>query len=367
MNNLAQQGLTHNQVLELLNRSKGEDFAEYRIEAIRNGVHIAWVDYTEFSIQCDAESAVKYTGRITMRPDERIDMRKDYLRLVMFYEAGGITLRFPFVPLKAITTSQNISAGILYDVELYDESVMLKDNSMDRNVIVPKGTPYAAAIKQILVDVGFTNITIDPSSKILPTDYVLESGEERLTLVNNLLREVNYNSLEVDISGTLKSSPYISPALKTVDIQYRADRHSLVIPEKSITLDQYKRYNHFIGYCSHPDLDEEWRFEHKNESPGDPISIRNLGYTVTMPPQQFDNVPDQETLGDLVIRMARETSQSYMTATFNTAVMPHHTVNDVILIQSNGLNGRWVETGWEIQIGGDYPTMQHNVGAVNYE
>lgn len=367
MNSLAQQGLTHEQVLRYLDRRDGIDRAVYRVEVIRDRVHIGWVEYTGFSMQCDADATVKYTGKITMGDDQHIDWVRDYFRLVMFYPAGDLTLRFDFVPLKPITITESITeTSVMLEVELYDESIMLKENSIGDTVTVPKGTPYVAVIKQLMTDVGFTDIAIDPSEKALLTDRVFEAGEERVGLINELLQEMNYQTLEVDVSGTMKSTPYILPALRPAEIHYAADRHSLIIPGKTVVRDSYKRYNHFIGYCSNPELEQAWRFQHRNTSAGDPISIPNLGYTVTAPPQSFDNVPDEETLGDLVRRWANETSQSYRTASFSTAVMPHHAVSDIISIQGTAPDGIWIETGWSIDIGGQYPQMNHNLGSVSY-
>lgn len=364
MFDLSQNGLSHNQVVDLLQRGS-VDKREFKVEIIRQNAHLKWLEYTEFSINCDAETSVKYAGKARIKQDNEIDWRKDYMRLVMFYPSPYGELEFSFVPLRAVTQSDNIEDGVtISEIELYDETIMLKDNSLINTITFEAGTPYISVISKLITEVGITNLFIEPTEKVLNTDRTFEMGEERLEIVNQLLQEINYTQLEVNLLGALTSKPYIEPSKRPIEISYIANENSIIVPQKNIVRDQFKKYNLFVGYYTNPESKETWRYEFSNNSAADPTSIPNLGYIVASAPQNFENVPDEETLGDLVRRWAAETSESYETATLTTAIMPHHGVNDTISISSYGLNNRWVESGWSIDaVGGD---MTHELRSVSF-
>lgn len=352
MINLAQQGYSHDQIIQLLSRPNGFDKAKYIIEILRNNVSLGEIDFTECTIECSGESEIKYSASMTLADDPRINWRTDMLRPVMIWPEGSVLFRFPFVPLVPVTTTDVITnKGLLKKVEAYDESVFLQDNSLEDVILFEKNTSYISAIKSILTATGFMNINIAPSDKQLATDRLFEVGQKRITIANMLLKEINFRTLEIGIDGILTSYPYELPSVSNANIRYTADKHSLIEINKEVERDSYMRYNRFIGYVSSPDFDQGMRFVFTNSSPSSPTSVQNQrNMIIPAPPRQYDNVANQEVLGDLVIRWAAETAMSYQRVSMNTAIMPHHGVMDSIALNTKGANNIFEETFWSANL-----------------
>lgn len=378
MINLAQQGYTHAQVIELLTRREGIDRAEYPVEILRDGVVVGTITqkdplagihsgYSECTLECSSESEVKYTGAITLTADPRIHWNTDLLRPVMLWPVPGATLRFPFVPLVPVTPVSVMENGMeLFEVELYDESVYLQGNSLANTVFYAAGTPYLAIVKQLFTESGFDKLNILHTDKALQTDRTFDAGQERLALGNLLLEEINYRSAEIGMDGILTSYPYEPPSAANASIRYAAGRHGLVEPKKRVERDSYKKHNRFIGFVSNPDLPEPLRFEYTNTSPTSPTStVNQRGRIITAPPRQYDNVADAETLGGLVLKWASEVAMSWQTISLNTAIMPHHGASEAVAVNTGGINGIFQEVAWSINFAAR--TMSHTLRGELYE
>lgn len=366
MIDLSMHGYSHEKVLDLVQSSRGLRNMQYRVDILADGVKVGELNYQSCTIECSGLGEVKYLARITCEK-MGYDYRTVTLQPVMFLEHGGHLFEFPFPPLMPVTVAERIEEGrTLQDIEAYDETVRIQENSIGEVLYIPKGSVYTAAIDDILRKAGFAKINIESSGLFMDTDREdWEESDYVLTIVNELLDEIGYLSLAVDRDGVLYSKKYEEPDVGRARIHYATGKNSVIHFSKQVENDGYKRPNRFIGIVFSDDMDEPWRYEYTNTDPAYPASVENLGYVITEV-IKYNNIASYETLRDNVHRRASEAAASYEYATLSTAIMPHHGVREILTVQSEGVNGVYEEIGWRIdrfQPGG---LMTHNLRKVIY-
>lgn len=367
MIDLSQEGYSHDGVLRLLCFPGGRRKESYRLDVLRNGIRVAEAEFTQCAITCDADSQVKHSAWMTLRDNGDIQWDTDFLRPVMMLETGGQVLEFPFIPLKPMTVRYSVRNGVAFrEVEAYDETVLLQNNSIGHRLYIPKGSLYTAVIQEILRGVGFASIQIAASDAVFGTDREdWERDESIFDLVNQLLGEINYRSLTVNRSGALVSRKYTAPARDQVGIQYQADKSSVVLHRQETELDAFGRPNVFIGEVNNPDLDAVLEYTYVNDSPNSPTSTICTGRKNTAV-KRWDNVQDQETLMGNVLRWAAEETARYKISTLYTAIMPHHEVWEVLSVETEGANGVFCESSWSIGNLSPGGSMNHVLRSVEY-
>jgi|GEM_PF-2259499 len=368
MIDLSQNGYTHEEVVGLLSFPHGSRRESYRMDVLRGGVKVTEAEYTRCGISCDYNSQVKYSATMTLRENALIDWHTDLLRPVMLLEAEGAVFSFPFIPLKPMTVKRSFRNGMaLRQVEAYDETVLLQDNSIGRRLYIPAGKLYTAAIEEILRDVGFDSIKLAASDAAFGADREdWERGDSVFDIVNQLLGEMNYRSLTVGADGALTSCKYEAPSAGLVEIVYKADAHSVVLLEQDTELDAFGRANVFIGAVNNSQMEEALEYTYRNDSPNSPTSTVRTG-RVNTAVKAWDNVADYETLVDNVRRWAGQETAGYEISTLQTAIMPHHGVREVMAVETKGISGVYWESAWsidELRAGG---TMTHELRSVGYD
>lgn len=369
MINLAQHGYTHRQVLDLLTAPDGVRNVSYRIDVLRQGVKVRSLDYTKCTYDCNYLSDVKYSATLYAKDDPMVNWRTDFVRPAMILHANGMDFEYTFPPLKCITPADEIRGGVASKrVEAFDESIILQENSLGDELVIPAGTLYVAAVEEIIGRTGLVNINIAPSNKTVTNqreDWTIDA--HILTISNELLAEINYRSLEMGRDGILTAYPYIEPSIADALIHYRADGKSVVVNEKQIEQDSYRRPNRFIGYVYNADMDEPMRYSFLNDSPSSPTStINNGGYIITAI-REYNSVADYDTLVGNVQRWASETDQSYEYTTMTTAIMPHHEVREILTVEAQGLSGVYTETAWSFDNFGSEGKMTHELRRITYD
>lgn len=368
MIDLSQHGYSHEQVLRLLSSPDGVRSISYHMEVLRHGVRVRMLDYTKCAYDCNYLSQVKYSATIYAKDDPMVNWRTDFFRPVMVLHAAGRDFTYPFAPVKCSTVSNEVRSGVSGKrLEAYDESVILQDNSLGDTLLIPAGTLYVAAVESLIARTGLINTNIIPSNKAVSSNREdWEVDAFILTVANELLGEINYRSLEMGRDGVLTAYPYREPTVADAQIHYKADGESVILNDKDIEQDSYRRPNRFIGYAFNADMESPLRYEFVNDSPASPTSsINNGGYVITAT-RQYDSVADYDALVGNVQRWASEIEQSYEYVTMTTAIMPHHEVHEVIIVNAQGANNLHTEMGWSFDDFGRGGRMTHELRRVVY-
>ncbi|MCI8623251.1 MAG: hypothetical protein HFG26_06250 [Provencibacterium sp.] len=345
MVDLAQEGFSHEEVLQALQFQGGARHVRYELLLLRGETAVKPLRLHSFRLSCDYLAEVKFSGRFVLEEDPAIHWRSDRLQLAMVLSLGGKELYYPFPRLKAV----RITGCGLITVEALDETVILTQSSLGDRIWIPKGTRYTDYLTGLLEGMGFAYVLITPSEAAFTTDREDWEPEVSLyALCSQLLAEIGYRGLEAARLGGIRSGPYEPPDASLAKISYRAGKESVLFPQRERELDNRCRPNRFIGYLSNPEL-PPMRAEYQNDNPASPTSpYNNGGYTITAV-RRFDQIADRQSLEKNLRRWALETEALYEYIELQTAAMPHHEVREILALDCEGASGIYTEVGWTLE------------------
>lgn len=356
MIDLSQNNISHREALRRLSFPTGQRSVRYQLHVCKNGVRKGQLTLLSHKFSFSYESPVKFFGTFTIEPSGLFDPGTDLLEFSMVLLWGKEELRYPFTRLKPILVSE----GEVLTIEAKDETEILRRASLGSRRLFPAGTLYTAAVEALLAESGFYNIAITPSLRALASDREDWAPECcRLTVINDLLSEIGYRSLECLPGGLTASGPYQSPDSVPAQISYQANQQSVILSGSTRSA-AYLAPNHFVGYVSDP-KSPPMRSEYKIEEPQSPLSpSMNGGYWISTV-KEFRAACDQESLDLNLRRWANEQAVCHESITLRTAVMPHHGVREIVYLDCGALSGTFVETDFTIT-----DTMSHTLRRVRY-
>ena len=167
--------------------------------------------------------------------------------------------------------------------------------------------------------------------------------------MNQLLQAINYEKLYVDEYGYFTSRPYRSPTIRTSEYEYKTDDRTDITPGATALQDFFAIPNQWVGVISEPDR-VPLTYTYENLKKDSPTSIPNRGRTVT---KYIDvDAADIVSLQGIVQKKAFKDSQIYTEMTFQTALMPMHSHNDIYHLQHDilGVNAKFQELKWSITL-----------------
>jgi len=110
-------------------------------------------------------------------------------------------------------------SGRVYGVELLDRATVLDQDLIEVSFSVSASTPILSAVASVIASAGEA-ITVDATvTTTLASAMVWEAGTSKLSIVNDLLAALNYNSLWVDGTGAFRATPYVLPASRGVNYE----------------------------------------------------------------------------------------------------------------------------------------------------
>lgn len=344
---------SHAQVLWLLQYQYGTLGVSFGCDVVRNGVCKRSAALTEGEVSCNALAEIKLTASITIQDDPMIDWLNDLLRPFMRIQTPYGDLIYPL----GVYVPSSPKGAKFKTVECYDRTVYLQEDGIDERLYFPAGTKYTAAVQQLVSGAGI------PQAMILPSDAVMlsdredwEPGTKKLTIVNQLLSEINYRSLETSLTGAVKATAYTEPSARAVTIEYHSGVRSITFTGIESELDSYHIPNVFKGVVSNPDYEnggggpEEFVFTYVNESPANKLSTARRGRRIMAELIRPDNIASQEALEAYVRRVALNAMSAYEHLSFNTAGMPFHGIAEVVGLSLADVSGVFAETAWSMPL-----------------
>lgn len=408
MTDLSYGEFTAEKMKSILCASSGSRRVKFRYEIIRNGAVFGTLPVSAASVRWSKDAAIRRTARLTVGESE-IEWLSDRIKIWMLVQlpdevppAGGNTwgdvsqyswgqiarhtwgaiadgsfsaperveqwAEFPLGLFIPSTVTKNHDIENTYSVEAYDLSVILQEDAITDRLFFPAGTLYTAAVESVLVSAGVDRANIIKSNSALNTAREWAAGTAKLSIVNELLAEINYDSLSVSPDGIFEAKPYTAPTAENVSISYAADELSVLRAESATDLDAFSAPNVFVGIVSNPDyigesdLPDSFSFTYTNNNPASPLSTVNRGRSIVEVLRPND-IASQEDLEDFVRRRAFAAEQVYETSAISTALMPIHKGGEVLAIQHQSVSGIFEETAWEMamEAGGQ---MTHTVRRV---
>ena len=252
------------------------------------------------------------------------------------------------------------------ELELYDRCWQVKDSLTETHIRLQAGANYVDLVQTLLVEAGVTLVQATPTAATLAEDREdWDVGTSRLEIINQLLAEINYNSLWFNSDGAAIVEPVTVPTAANIKhILDGNDIRSLLRPQMSTELDFYNAPNVFICVCSNADKLVPLVATAVNDNPQSPLSIPQRGRRLATL-IRVDNIASQEEL-DAYARRIRDNSMTRgQVIEVDTALHPGFGAFDVTALNYKDISAICTETKWEMQLkaGG---TMKHTLERVVY-
>ena len=255
------------------------------------------------------------------------------------------------VGVYIITTDQfSQSAGLTtHQLEGYSLLYLAKQKKIEERLSFSAGENYITRIVMLLNQCGLSEIIADDSDLAFATDREdWEIGTPILDIVNELLREINYNEAWVDLYGTVRLNKYQRPSLSTIKHAYSAGEYSLIESNYTKSTDRYGKSNVFRVVCDSPDLSTPMVAISENNSENSPFSTVHIGRVLYT--ENVDNIPSQDALQAYADRLRDKSLQENEDIEFYTAPVPEHNAYDTVAIDNGDIAGIYTETEWRLQL-----------------
>lgn len=366
MQSLARPGYTEAQVREQLHMVDGSRTVGFRYELLSglNKTVRSLDTVLSCSIGMESARAVPRIARLTMREDDQpitfqSQRIKPYYRLKM---PDGAWVEWPLGVFLLTTPKRSTTPadGVVLDLEAYDTTLVYSDDLVDDRYVVESGTNYVDAVLAVLGDQVRVDV-VDPTTKTLPVTREWPIGTSKLQIVAELLQAIGYAPLHFDEDGRAVVKAYQLPDVRSPEYTYADDETSVILPGAQQSID-LNTPNTFIRYVSDPER-AVLRKVVVNANPNSPTSTVSVGRTIS----SFEQVEaaDQESLDLITEQAAFAASQVTDEISFSTAVMPHHSHDDVfdLFYGKLGVAFKYNEVGWSLPLepGG---TMTHSLRRV---
>lgn len=252
---------------------------------------------------------------------------------------------------------------ITYSVEAYDRCWQVQ-TSIQTQVYFASGTTYISAIQSLLTAAGIALVsTTDVATTFTEDRADWSLGTDSLTIINQLLSEINYNPLWFDHDGIAVLEPASVPSAENIDHYLNADDpDTLVHAGMRRTMDIYSAPNVFVCICNNADKTAELTATSENRNPQSPLSIPRRGRSIVHV-ENVDNIASQEDLQAYADRLRNESLITGETIDVETGLLPNFGVGDVTAISYGDLFDICVERAWDmrLEVGG---SMSHTLEKV---
>ena len=341
------------------NYKTGSRKLSYQVDILDGEIKKGELKVTKASVSMSAEinssdADVKYAAPITVHDSPLMDWNKNHFKIWLFDDGAKSSLGV-FSPQSIQNVTE--TGSTLLNVTGYDLSVLAKNDCITSRLSLTQGTLYLDQVQSLLISCGITKIIADTSTATLQsTRDDWDIGTTKLKIINQLLSEMSFRSLEVDKTGTALLKRYEPPSVSNITHTYKPGQASIVESDTTTDSNLFEIPNIWIATISNPDIATPLKAVFINDNPLSKTSTVYTGQN-KVKVLSFDNIATQEDLQNAVNRKAFEDMQGVETTQFKTAVVSDHGVNDTVALQLPQYSGILVETAWEIDL--DAMTMTH--------
>ena len=330
----------------------------YQIDAMIGNIKYGELECKPPTVSMDSElessdTGVKYSSTIETtgyiwqggkETSEIFDWAK-YQYKIWLIENGKKKSLGIFYPqtIQASTEGQTI-----YEITGYDKLILAKNDCITARHFIAKGANYINEISSLLVSCGITHIISDVSDAVVASDRDdWEVGTSKLTIINQLLSEISFKSVEVNRDGSAILSSYKEASAENIQHTYRQGQASIVKPSTTINSNIFDIPNIWAATVENPDLNEIYTYTWINDNPLSRTSTIYTGQN-KVKTLSFNNIASQADLEAAVKKQAFDDMRGYDTIQYQTAIAADHGVNDIVALELPQFNGILTETAWEI-------------------
>lgn len=329
----------------------------FRYVILKNGADAGRIYPTSGAsptLRMDSSGEIKSSLRGSfVDPGDAVDWLSDQIRADLIIDGAPHHLGV-FLPASVQQIEDSTSKSV--SIEAFDRCWILKDTVTESMYYIAAGTNYVTAVIKLLTDAGIALIQATPTSSALAEDREdWEMGTSYLTIVNQLLSEINYKELWFNEDGVAILEPESIPT--AANIRHTLDDttvKSLMLPGINKETDIYRSPNVFVCVCSNPDKETVMVARSENSNPQSPLSTMSRGRRI-MRVTMVDNIASQEDLQVYADQLRDKSMIAGETIQVSTALLPGYGADDVTSIRYGDLSAICIERAWSmsLQVGGN--------------
>lgn len=338
---------------------------DFRYTILRNGADYCTIDPvtgTMPTITMLDSGEIKTTLMGTFYdPGNRVDWLTDEIQPVIIIDGVPHKLGI-YLPGTVEYFKDDTSKTVT--IEAYDRCWRVQTRCAETLRFFAEGLNYLDVAVSLLTDAGITSVAKVNTDHSLTEDREdWNIGTSNLSIVNELLGEINYKQLWFDADGAARLEP--AAQMNAEHIQHTFDDtnvRSLMIPGIRKSTDIYAAPNVFLCVCSNADKSGPMTAIAENTNPQSPLSLARRKRRIT----QVVNVNNIASQAELLVYAKRLVTGSMMrgeTINVETCLLPGFGVNDVVGIRYGDYMAICVERAWTMNLGVG-GTMQHTLERV---
>lgn len=317
-----------------------------RVDVVRNGVVVTTmriVSAPTVAMRADAELKMNLSG--TFEVNTEMQPESDVLRPVMIINGTEYPLGEYAISVLEIQYEENAAH---VQIEAYDRSLYLKQSKIEQRYYIQAGSKYTDVAQAILMEAGINRAICIPSTATFATDRDdWEIGTSRLRILNDILAEINYESIWFDMNGNARIHPYEVPSAANIAHRYESGEYSIIKDNYTSEIDIFDTPNIFVAIVSNPDYDVPMIATAVNDTPTSIMSTVQRGRRIVRV-DKINNIASQEELQAYVDNERTKSMLAAETTRFYTAIEPTHGMRDVIALNNGSASGIYQETEWQI-------------------
>ena len=349
--NIDVEGYTREQILAALFSSTREVRYEYTIsDNHENNLGNIEIQDGHISYDSTADVMRTFTGKVK-KSDllnlDTIDYRViPWMCLMMPNGKEAKWALGKFIVFPAMESENDVN---MIEVSGFDMGKVALDDKNTSRAFVDSSDLYTTALATILNTIySRTDITESEDTKSFPQEW--EVGTPKITIVNDLLKGINYNPLYIDEYGVPMCKPHIPITIREIDFSYFANEQSIIVDGLTFASDKFEIPNKWIRYTENPEA-PYLISEFVNDDPDSPFSTVSRGRTI-VDADVVDDIASQTVLDAYVARIAAEAMQTTEQLEFRTLNMPGHGFQECLFIDIPiyEIQGKYIEIGWEMDL-----------------
>lgn len=282
--------------------------------------------------------------------DAEINWLSDCIRPEIVIDGTSYSLGVYLPATVETNIGQSGTDLVSYSVEAYDRCWQVQ-TAIQTQVYFASGTTYLSAIESLLTSAGIALISKEDIATTFQEDRADWSvGTDSLTIINQLLSEINYNPLWFDGNGVARLEAATTPSADNIDHYLDAsDPDTLVRAGIRKTMDIYSAPNVFLCICNNADKSAIMTATSENTNPQSPLSIARRGRRIVQV-ENVDNIASQADLQAYADRLRNESMITGETIEVQTGLLTGFGVKDVTAISIGDTFEICAERAWSMQL-----------------
>jgi len=226
---------------------------EYELSKFADGKYISdgLIDVKEASINVDFTRNIIATASITIKKNTEFNYHSDMIRI--YYVLNDL-YRYPLgtFHLSVPENASNNTTFIPSTIECFDKLIVLEQDKLEYTYVAEAGEKVTDLVINLIGDLQNEIIASDA---VLTENLIYEAGKSKLSIINSLLKMINYQQIFADGLGTLRAIPW--QAEYNIVWDFFDDENGLYMPAFNHKQDYSDIYNKVVVYTNNTTEDEE--------------------------------------------------------------------------------------------------------------